>query len=252
MAAPGITLPAALGLLRSLAIYFNPALTRRTRAFYGSLLRPGDLVFDVGAHVGARARAMHACGARVVAFEPQPLFARFLRRTLPRGIILEETALGAEEGPARMAVSSRHPTVSSLRPALAEEARAMPGFEHVRWDGRAEVAMTSLDRMIARHGVPRYVKIDVEGYETEVLAGLSRPVELISVEYLPGLPDVSRGAAALLARLGGFEFNVVRGENGRFEWPEWRSAEALDAWLAGLAPDAGSGDVYARQTGAAN
>jgi FkbM family methyltransferase len=247
MDTPRLTLPAAMGLLRSLAVYFNPLRTRSLRRFYRDLLRPGDLVFDVGAHVGTRARAMHACGACVIAFEPQPVFARFLRRTLPQGIVLEETALGPEERLAEMAVSSLHPTVSSLRMALTQEAAAMPGFEHVRWDGRADVRMTSLDRMIARHGVPRYIKIDVEGFETEVMSGLSQPVDLISFEYLPGLPQVSREVVARIDRLGPCEFNAVRGESGRFDWPEWRPAAEVDAWLAGLSPNSGSGDLYARR-----
>ena len=246
MATPRLTFPAALGLLRSLAIYYNPARTRALRRFYAALLCPGDLVFDVGAHVGTRARAMHACGARVIAFEPQPVFARFLRRTLPRGIVLEETALGPQEQLAEMAVSSRHPTVSSLRPALAQEAASLPGFEHVRWDQRAEVRMSTLDRMVARHGLPRYIKIDVEGYETDVISGLSTPVEMISFEYLPGLSQVSREVVAMLGRLGAYEFNLVRGEAGRFDWPDWRPAGAVDDWLAGLPADAGSGDIYAR------
>ena len=165
-----------LGVLRSVMIYYNPALMRRNRQLYQTLIGPGDLTFDIGAHVGTRARALRHCGARVVAFEPQPVFASFLRWTLPRDIILVAAALGKTETRAQMAVSQRHPTVSSLRDSLPDEARTMPGFEHVRWDSRAEVTVTTLDAMIAAHGVPRYIKIDVEGYEAEVLAGLSRPV----------------------------------------------------------------------------
>ena len=238
-----------LGVLRSMAIYLNPALLRRNRALYAQLLGPGDLVFDVGAHLGTRTRVMRRCGARVVAIEPQPVFARWLRRTLPRDVVLVEAALGRAETRAALAVSRRHPTVSSLRADLPQEAAAMPGFEHVSWDARAQVAVTTLDRMIAVHGRPRYIKLDVEGYEAEVLAGLSQPVDLLSVEYLPGLPQVSRAAIDRIAALGSYEFNVVRGENAGFDWPEWCDADALRRWLAAQAPDSGSGDVYARLRG---
>ncbi len=238
-----------LGVLRSMAIYLNPALLRRNRALYRQLLAPGDLVFDVGAHLGTRARVMRGCGARVVAFEPQPAFAAVLRRTLPRDIVLVEAALGAAPAQADMAVSRRHPTVSSLRPQLAQEAAGMPGFTHVRWDARAAVSVTTLDHMIAAHGLPRYVKIDVEGFEAEVLAGLSQPVPLLSVEYLPGLPQVSRDAIDRIAALGDYAFNVVHGENADFAWADWCDAAALQRWLAAQAPDSGSGDVYARLRG---
>lgn len=239
-----------LGVLRSVVIYYNPALMRRNQALYRQLVKPGDLAFDVGAHVGTRARALRRCGARVIAFEPQPVFAAFLRRALPRDVVLVEAALGQAQSRARMAVSRRHPTVSSLRASLPAEARAMPGFEHVRWDDTAEVQMTTLDAMIAAHGLPRYIKIDVEGYEAEVLSGLSQPVALVSFEYLPGLPQASAAVLKRLAELGQYEFNVVRGENAGFDWPEWHDIDHLRAWLEQQAPDSGSGDVYARRVGA--
>ena len=239
-----------LGVLRSVVIYYNPALMRRNRQLYQGLIAPGDLAFDIGAHVGTRARALRRCGARVVAFEPQPVFARFLRWTLPRGIVLVEAALGKTESRAQMAVSRRHPTVSSLRGSLPAEARAMPGFEHVRWDSRAEVRVTTLDAMIAAHGLPNYIKIDVEGYEAEVLAGLGQPVDLVSFEYLPGLPQASAAVLARLAELGQYEFNVVRGENAGFDWSDWQDIDHLREWLAEQAPDSGSGDIYARRIAA--
>jgi hypothetical protein len=64
-----------LGFFRSLVIYHSPATLRAWRRFYKDFLSPGDLAFDVGAHVGTRARAMRAAGAKVVALEPQAPFA---------------------------------------------------------------------------------------------------------------------------------------------------------------------------------
>lgn len=235
-----------LGLLRSLAIYYHPARLAEMRRFYRGLLAPGDLAFDIGAHVGNRSRAMRAAGARVVALEPQPVFASFLRASLPRDITLHEAAAGPVESEAEMALSSRHPTVSSLSARFPEEAAARPGFGHVRWDRRQRVRVTTLDRLIAQAGVPRYIKIDVEGFEIEVLAGLSVPVEIISAEYLPGFPALSHAVIDRLCALGPYRFNVVVGEAAGFLWPDWRGAEALRAWLAGLPADATSGDIFAR------
>ena len=238
-----------LGLLRSLVIYHNPVRTGPLRRFYRDLLRPGDLVFDVGAHVGTRARAMRAAGARVVALEPQEPFSTFLRRTLPRDVRLVEAAAGGVETVAEMAVSSLHPTVSSLKAGFADEAGSAPGFGHVRWDRVQRVQVTTLDRLIAAEGLPRYVKIDVEGFELEVLSGLSQPVEMVSVEYLPGLPDLTLSVIDRLQQLGSFRFNPVRGESGRFLWDDWRDAESTRTWLKGLAADGPSGDLYARLDG---
>lgn len=139
-----------MGLLRSLVIYHNPVTRRPLRHFYSNLLHPGDLAFDVGAHVGNRARAMRSAGARVVALEPQAPFSTYLRLTLPRDIRLVEAAAGGAETVAQMAVSSRHPTVSSLKTGFVEAAGAAPGFEHVRWDSTQQVQVTTLDSLIAQ------------------------------------------------------------------------------------------------------
>ncbi|MEI4232034.1 FkbM family methyltransferase [Roseovarius sp. D22-M7] len=235
-----------LGFLRSVVIYHNPAMMRAWRRFYGDLLVPGDLVFDVGAHIGNRSRAMRAAGARVVAIEPQQPFAGFLRRTLPRDITLVEAAAGRAEAEVEMAVSSRHPTVSSLRADFVSGAAAAPGFAHVRWDATQRVRIVTLDGLIARFGVPRYVKVDVEGYEIEVLSGLSQPVPIVSVEFLPGFPHLTLAVIDRLAKLGAYRFNPVQGEGGAFLWPDWRDGEAAKAWLATMPPDATSGDLFAR------
>ena len=234
-----------LGLARSLIIYHNPAMMRGWRRFYGEILQPGNVVFDVGAHVGTRARAMRKAGATVVALEPQSLFASYLRLTLPRDIILLEAAVGATETVAEMAVSSRHPTVSSMQPSFVSGAAAAPGFDHVRWDRLQKVQMVTLDGLIARHGLPSYIKIDVEGFELAVLSGLSRPVPLISVEYLPGFADLTYAVLDRIEELGSYRFNPVVGEKAAFLWPEWRNGAAMREWLAGLPADAPSGDIFA-------
>jgi FkbM family methyltransferase len=242
------TVRSALGLARSIAIYYGHPLRNRAQArFYARLLAPGDLVFDIGAHVGNRARALRAAGARVVAVEPQPLFARFLRRTLPADITVVEAALGARAARARMRVSRLHPTVSSLAPGFDAEAGALPGFERVAWDAGAEVAVTTLDALIARHGRPAFVKIDVEGHEHEVLAGLGEALPCLALEFLPGMVDRTLRAMDRLAELGDYRFNAVLGEEGAFLWSEWREGAAVAAWLATLAPGSASGDLYARR-----
>ncbi|MBK5928895.1 FkbM family methyltransferase [Rhodobaculum claviforme] len=240
------SLRTALGLGRSLAIYYGRPWRQRGLAdLYRGFLGPGDLAFDIGAHVGNRTRAMRRSGARVVAVEPQGAFAAFLRMTLPGDVTLIEGACGATVGEADLAVSRLHPTVSSLGPLPGAGAQA-PGFSHVRWDARQRVSVTTLDALIAAHGLPRLIKIDVEGAEPEVLAGLSQPVPVVAFEYLPALPGPAAAAVSRLEALGPYSFNVVQGEARRFLWDDWRTAAAAHDWLAARAPDEGSGDLYAR------
>jgi hypothetical protein len=62
-----------LGLLRSVLMYHGiPFRRRRLSQFYARFIRPGDLCFDIGAHVGSRLGAWLPLGARIVAVEPQP------------------------------------------------------------------------------------------------------------------------------------------------------------------------------------
>jgi len=106
--------------------------------------------------------------------------------------------------------------------------------------------MITLDRLIARHGRPAYIKIDVEGFELEVLSGLSQAVPVMSVEYLPAFPDLTGAVIDRLEALGPYRFNPVVGERSGFLWPDWRDGPTVRDWLAALPGDAPSGDVFAR------
>jgi FkbM family methyltransferase len=249
---PGVStgLRTWLGLARSLAIYrARPWRQRQLAAFYAGILRPGDLAFDIGAHVGNRTRAMLAAGARVVALEPQAAFHAFLARDLPPGATLLRLAAGPAQGEAELAVSRLHPTVSSLAADFPARMRADPGFSAVRWDSRERVEVTTLDALIAAHGLPRLIKIDVEGFEAEVVAGLSQPVPWVAFEYLPAALAPAEAAIARLAALGRYRFNLVTGEATGFSLPGWLDATAIRPGLDAAARSGRSGDVYARLDG---
>jgi FkbM family methyltransferase len=239
----------ALGFARSLAIYHglpwrNRALSRHYAAFVG----PGDLAFDVGAHVGNHTRCFAGMGARVIAIEPQPAFAAWLRR-LFRGrpqVTVVECALAAAPGVVELYGSPRTPTVATVSRRWIETVRASGGFERVRWADAVPVPAITLDTLIARYGLPRFCKIDVEGSEAEVLQGLSQPIPALSFEYVPAAIDVARRAAGLLAGLGPYCFNPTIAERRRFVWRKWRPLTELDAWLTARQAHEPSGDVYAR------
>lgn len=235
------------GLVRSIAIYLGrPDRTRAQARFYARLLSPGDLTFDIGAHMGSRSRALVKAGARVVAVEPQDACLKVLRATLPRAVTLVPMAVGAAPGRAELLVAPRHPTVTTLSAGFRRDAAALPGFGHVEWSDRQETEVTTLDALIAAHGVPAYVKIDVEGHEAEVLAGLSQPVALVSLEVIPGLIPRAATAFDRLEALGRYRFNVARGEEAAFLFDDWQDRAALTQWLTGLPPGSKPVDVYAR------
>ncbi|MGM0982254.1 MAG: FkbM family methyltransferase [Pseudomonadota bacterium] len=238
-----------LGLARSLVIYWRPGRQRGLQRLYADFIGPGDLTFDIGAHLGDRTAAFHGLGARVVALEPQPALFTWLERLVGarQGITLLPCAAGAAPGEAELAVSEATPTVSTLaREWRRDIGERNPGFRKVRWEGRLRVPVTTLDALISDHGLPRFCKIDVEGFEAEVLAGLSRPIAGISVEFVAGALEVADRCVVRLAELGEYRFNVIAGEGRRFAWTTWRTPSATRDWLAAGADGLASGDLYAR------
>ena len=237
-----------LGVARSLRVY---RLDRRhaagLRRFYAAFVREGDLVFDVGAHVGDRIAACRALGARVVAVEPQARLMRVLRLLHGRdpGVTLLRAALGPAEGFASLRVNTANPTVSTLSAAFTRAAEGAPGWEGQRWDAAEDVAQTTLDALIAAHGQPAFVKIDVEGYEAEVLAGLSSPPPLLSFEVVVAARQAGRDALARARTLGYGAFRLSLGESHAWAG-DWMGGAAMDALLAALPDAANSGDVYCR------
>ncbi len=238
-----------LGILRSLLVYWRPGRQRALRSLYAPFVAEGDLVFDIGAHLGDRAVAFASLGARVVALEPQPDVARWLRRLVRRheGIEVRVEAVGARAGIERLLVSRRTPTVSTLSSTWRTDvAESNPGFRGVRWDESVEVSVVTLDQLIADHGKPAFCKIDVEGYEAEVLRGLSEPLPALSIEFVAGTFDVGSECVRRLGELGRYRYNAVLGEGRRFVFTEWQDPDAILEWLARGAGGASSGDVYAR------
>ena len=229
-----------------------PGRAARMRAFYATFVRPGDLCFDIGAHVGDRSRCWRRLGAaKVVAVEPQPDFARLLRLLFWRdpAVTVLEQAVGSAPGTLALRVSPRTPTVTTGSDAFIAETTRVPSFAWVDWSGRVEVPVTTLDALIGTHGEPAFAKIDVEGMEHEVLAGLSRPLSALSFEFVPSSMSSALASLERLEALGTYRFEVSLGEEMRLRLGRWVDAAAMRRWLSDREPVGDSGDVYARWSG---
>lgn len=234
-------------LRRSWRIYHGePAHNRALDALYARFVKPGDLVFDVGAHVGHRTASFLRLGARVVAVEPQAMAAALIASVWGwRGARVVRAACGASEGVATMHVNSANPIVTTLSSGFIEASRGAQGWEGQAWDKRASVRVTTLDALIARYGVPAFVKLDVEGFELEALAGLSQAPPALSFEFTTIQRDAAQACLARCEALGFRRFTAVIGETHQLVFDAPVDAPALSQWLAALPHEANSGDVYA-------
>jgi len=238
----------ARGVARSLLIYYG---NRRHGAamdrLYARFVRPGDLVFDAGAHVGDRVAAFRRLKARVVAIEPQPALVRTLRLLYgrDRDVVIEPVALGERAGNVELKLNLDNPTVSTASDEFVAAARGAPGWDDQAWSKRITVPMTTLDALIARHGVPAFLKVDVEGFEAQVLAGLSHPVKALSFEFTTIQRGVALAALDRCVALGFSGYDAALGESQVLVHGEWRPADAVQRWLTDLPAAANSGDIYA-------
>ena len=238
-----------VGIARSLVIYYgNPIRAWRMDRLYSHFVRQGDLVFDIGSHVGNRIGSFRRLGCRVVAVEPQPRLVRILRGFYGRDpdVAIEPMAVAAAPGSIELFVNYDNPSVTTASPDFVAAASAEPGWRGERWPGQFVAPAMTLDQLIERHGQPTFVKIDVEGFEAEVLAGLSRPLEVFSFEFTNILRKVAIDCVTRCRALGEYRFNAALGESQRLLFPEWVDRETIERWLAALPDSANSGDIYAR------
>ena len=236
------------GVLRSLRIYYgNPAQRAAMDTLYKRFLRPGDLALDIGAHVGDRVASFRRLGARVVAVEPQPalVFTLKLLYALDRQVTIEPVALGPKSGTIELKLNPPNPTVATASSDFIAAAEGAPGWEDQHWTKTKTVAMKTLDELIAKHGIPRFVKIDVEGFEDEVLAGLHHPLPMLSFEFTTIQRGVALKAIERLARSSLYSFNAALGESQQLVHADPLDAKNIARWIEQLPMEANSGDIYA-------
>ncbi len=235
---------------RSLDIYYRDAArTRRMDALNRAFVPAGGLAFDIGAHVGDRTGSFLRLGATVVAVEPQPRVFRALQLIHGRDprAVLECTAVGERAGVLDLHLNSANPTISTASHDLMAAAADAEAWHGECWDSTIRVPVTTLDALIAQHGMPDFLKIDVEGHELAVLKGLSAPPSVLSFEFTTIQRETALSCLGRLETLGRFEFNLSFGEEHLLQHAAWISAANLSAQISSLPMESNSGDIFVRR-----
>lgn len=241
--------PAARSAYRAL---FNRAADvhkARMGAFYSQFFQPGARVFDVGANQGEYSEVFASEGARVLAIEPNTAYsARLGALAKMFGIEPVFFAIGAEPGEALLNVCSA-PVYSTLVDPHADWIESSPDYEDVRWTHTLAVPVTTLDQLAREYGEPDFVKIDVEGFEINVLHGMSFRPRYLSFEFGARRKEASH---ACLEDMGArtYLFRPILGREYRFATPEWMTVEEAHTWLDSYSVDQGEyGDMFCQRAG---
>jgi len=222
--------------------------TKLRKQFYASIIHENDLCFDVGANYGNRVSAFLHAKARVVAVEPQKECCDFLEKKYGKRIIIINKGLGTKEETKEFYISNIS-SLSTFSNEWINTVEASSRFENSTWERKEIVALTTLDKLIEYHGIPAFIKIDVEGYELEVLSGLTKPVRMISFEYT--VPERIDTALQCLQRIlcnnNSIECNYSVREHMRFELSKWISVQDMQHLIQ--SPEfiaTSAGDIYIR------
>ena len=187
------------------------------------LLNPGDLFFDIGAHLGEKSKKLLDKNLKIVMLEPLPQCVKQLKEKFKnnKNIEILQKAVGRTMGNMTLEVNSKMPTISTMAKHWKNGR-----FSNQKWDQKISVEVTTLAHLIKIYGLPNYIKIDVEGFELDVLLGLTRKAGIISFEFTSEFLDQSTKCLNHLKDIGYDEFNFSIAESRKFSL-EWSNTDNL-------------------------
>ena len=217
----------------------------KIKLFYAQFIKKGDICFDIGANIGKLTNFFLKNGAKVVCVEPQAscLIKLYKKFGNNKKVIIIGKALAEKEGYRTIFINEYANTLSTLSDKWKTESRFSKDY---KWNKQQQVETTTLDNLIQLYGVPKFCKIDVEGFELKVLEGLTQKIQYICFEFTRELLDDMKKCISYLKSLGQVKLNCVLGSQEKFHFSRFTSSKELYNSLNLIKDGLFWGDLYVK------
>ena len=240
-------------MILSLGKYFSPTIKKpfnyiyslikelneekRLLRLYSKFIKQGDLVFDIGANIGNQSEMLLKLGCKVIAVEPNPdLINGLKKRFNGKNLVIVNKGISSLGKTLKFKIFKDlgHCTFADDHPTSQKPLRVI------------EVETITLDNLIKTYGKPKFMKIDVEGFEYEVVKTLRQKIGLICFEFLSEKKEIYLKTIKHLQKLGYSEFNLTLNIDHKLINHEWKSGSEIIKQIQNLPKNCLFGDVYAR------
>lgn len=211
-------------------------------SFYKQFIFKGDLCFDIGANIGERTDYFLKLGAKVVAVEPQNTCYQLLKTKYKnKPVEVLKCAIGSNEREDELMICDESNECSSLSKDFVTAYSSISGFH---WRSAEKIKVTTLENLCKQYGVPKFCKIDVEGYESEVLLGLKSKIKFICFEFNKPLLKDTIKSLEILDTIGNYQCNFIKYEYMNLVLNEWMPIkEFLKEMEHIITPDILTGEI---------
>ena len=186
------------------------------------LIKKGDLYFDIGAHLGEKSKPFIEKKIRTIMVEPLPICVKKLKKLYLKNSIVKivPKGLGSKNTKKILSINKQMPTISTMANHWKSGR-----FSDLKWSSKTKIQITTLDSLIKKFGNPQYIKIDVEGYELNVLKGLTKKSGIISFEITSEFFSEAIKCLYYLKKLSYNNFTFSIGERKKFfcEWSDYKT-----------------------------
>lgn len=212
--------------------------------FFRPLAGKGKLIFDIGANIGDYADIFSELSAKTICVEPQSECVKILQEKFGNSKKIEiiHAGVGKAPGVLELNISSVNHPNSTFSKEFVKNSR----YSDLPWDKKEKVKIITLRQMIKKYGVPDFCKIDVEGFEWEVISTLDKPIPCISFEILNETKEITYKIIRFLDKLGHYEYNLAEAMKMEMGNERWVSGKEMIEMVKSNQLDSLTGDVYAR------